>query len=248
MGLEPGILLFVSSQPPPITPAAIKFHPLLVFSCLLHQPVSHLGCLFPFNNACLFLLDLEPPLTVGPKYSYLVLKTVFLTMLYLKFDFTKNGRRSSYRGSGVTFFLLLLRFLTNYSSKGDVYVIFLKTPSVVFRVSCNVIRDIPHNILSFELDSSTRFLGGSLSSSSEGGSGGLARVAVRVLDVVKVMKNDYFLADLLLLSSSYEGGVCYLETMNLDEETNLKLKCGLECTMGVDNERKLEKCTTTNES
>ncbi|CAF2090058.1 probable phospholipid-transporting ATPase 8 [Brassica rapa] len=53
---------------------------------------------------------------------------------------------------------------------------------------------------------------------------------LRVGDLVKVHKDEYFPADLLLLSSSYEDGVCYVETMNLDGETNLKLKHALEIT------------------
>lgn len=55
-------------------------------------------------------------------------------------------------------------------------------------------------------------------------------------DIVKVNKNEYFPCDLLLLSSSFEDGVCYVETMNLDGETNLKIKRCLEATLGLDRD------------
>ncbi|KAD5316858.1 hypothetical protein E3N88_16804 [Mikania micrantha] len=51
---------------------------------------------------------------------------------------------------------------------------------------------------------------------------------VCVGDIVKVKKDDFFPADLLLLQSSYEDGMSYVETMNLDGETNLKVKRALQ--------------------
>ncbi|XP_028753721.1 putative phospholipid-transporting ATPase 9 [Neltuma alba] len=47
---------------------------------------------------------------------------------------------------------------------------------------------------------------------------------LKVGDVVKVEKDEFFPADLILLSSSYDDAICYVETTNLDGETNLKLK------------------------
>ncbi|CAN0929913.1 Putative phospholipid-transporting ATPase 9 [Linum grandiflorum] len=59
---------------------------------------------------------------------------------------------------------------------------------------------------------------------------------LKVGDIVKVEKDEFFPADLIMLSSSYEDGVCYVETTNLDGETNLKLRQGLETTLSVLNE------------
>ncbi|XP_011079998.1 probable phospholipid-transporting ATPase 4 isoform X1 [Sesamum indicum] len=55
-------------------------------------------------------------------------------------------------------------------------------------------------------------------------------------DIVKVEKDQFFPADLLLLSSSYEDGICYVETMNLDGETNLKVKRALETTVTLEDD------------
>ncbi|KAI5084632.1 hypothetical protein GOP47_0000801 [Adiantum capillus-veneris] len=63
---------------------------------------------------------------------------------------------------------------------------------------------------------------------------------VRVGDVVRVQKDEFFPADLLLLSSSYPDGVCYVETMNLDGETNLKLKKTDEATLNLDGDEEFE--------
>ncbi|KAK7275141.1 hypothetical protein RIF29_16249 [Crotalaria pallida] len=61
---------------------------------------------------------------------------------------------------------------------------------------------------------------------------------LRVGHIVKIEKDEFFPADLLLLSSSYDDAVCYVETMNLDGETNLKIKQGLEVTSSLHEDSK----------
>lgn len=47
---------------------------------------------------------------------------------------------------------------------------------------------------------------------------------IRVGDIVKCLNNEFFPADLVILNSSGRKGICYIETKNLDGETNLKHK------------------------
>ncbi|XP_071710472.1 probable phospholipid-transporting ATPase 4 [Rutidosis leptorrhynchoides] len=68
---------------------------------------------------------------------------------------------------------------------------------------------------------------------------------LEVGDVVKVEKDNFFPADLLFLSSSYEDGICYVETMNLDGETNLKVKRSLEVTLSLDNDASFKDFSAT---
>ena len=45
-----------------------------------------------------------------------------------------------------------------------------------------------------------------------------------IKDDKKIEENEYFPADLLLLKSTGKKNMCYIETKNLDGETNLKHK------------------------
>ena len=51
---------------------------------------------------------------------------------------------------------------------------------------------------------------------------------LKVGQVVQIMNDQYFPADLILLKSSNSSGLCYVETKNLDGETNLKHKAAIK--------------------
>ncbi|KAL1197765.1 Phospholipid-transporting ATPase 3 [Cardamine amara subsp. amara] len=53
---------------------------------------------------------------------------------------------------------------------------------------------------------------------------------LQVGDIVKIKKDGFFPADILFLSSTNPDGICYVETANLDGETNLKIRKALERT------------------
>ena len=46
-------------------------------------------------------------------------------------------------------------------------------------------------------------------------------------DIVLIHENDFFPVDLIVVSSSLEKGVCYIETASLDGEKNLKPKMAI---------------------
>uniref|UniRef100_A0A3P9D5G9 Phospholipid-transporting ATPase n=1 Tax=Maylandia zebra TaxID=106582 RepID=A0A3P9D5G9_9CICH len=71
---------------------------------------------------------------------------------------------------------------------------------------------------------------------------GITRVLVNVLsvfhesvavgDIVKVTNGQHLPADMVIVSSSEPQAMCYIETSNLDGETNLKIRQGLPLTAG----------------
>ncbi|OTF71789.1 phospholipid-transporting ATPase IA-like protein, partial [Euroglyphus maynei] len=60
---------------------------------------------------------------------------------------------------------------------------------------------------------------------------------LRVGDIVRVKKGQFFPSDLAILTSNEPNGICYVETSNLDGETNLKSRSSIPVTDEI--------CTTT---
>ncbi|MBN3312982.1 AT8A1 ATPase, partial [Atractosteus spatula] len=56
---------------------------------------------------------------------------------------------------------------------------------------------------------------------------------VTVGEIVKVTNGEHLPADLVILSSSEPQAMCYIETSNLDGETNLKIRQGLQITTEI---------------
>jgi phospholipid-translocating ATPase len=65
---------------------------------------------------------------------------------------------------------------------------------------------------------------------------------LEVGDIVLLRENDQVPADIVVLSTSDPDGLCYLETKNLDGETNLKPRRALKPTWAIRGEEDVERC------
>jgi len=64
---------------------------------------------------------------------------------------------------------------------------------------------------------------------------------LEVGDIVLLRENEQVPADVVVLSTSDPDGLCYLETKNLDGETNLKVRKALNATSSLSSEEDIEK-------
>ena len=71
-------------------------------------------------------------------------------------------------------------------------------------------------------------------------------------ELVKIKQDEPFPTDILLMNTSHKSGLCYVDTMNLDGETNLKTKSCLKETKNLTGDQVLNiqgmiKCDGPNE-
>jgi len=71
---------------------------------------------------------------------------------------------------------------------------------------------------------------------------------VQVGDFVRLYNDEEIPADVIVLSTSSDDGACYVETKNLDGETNLKVRNALHCTREVRHARHCERADFVIES
>lgn len=64
---------------------------------------------------------------------------------------------------------------------------------------------------------------------------------VQVGDFIRLYNDEEVPADVIVLSTSTDDGACYVETKNLDGETNLKVRNALHCTRDVKHARHCER-------
>lgn len=66
---------------------------------------------------------------------------------------------------------------------------------------------------------------------------------LEVGDIVLLRENEQVPADIVVLSTSDPNGVCYVETKNLDGETNLKVRKALRATSSLSSEEEIERAS-----
>ncbi|VFQ92559.1 unnamed protein product [Cuscuta campestris] len=158
---------------------------------------------------------------------------VISTTKYSMFTFLPKAMFEQFRRVANVYFLLAAMLsLTPVSPFSAVSVI----APLVFVVGLSMAKEALEDMNRFIQDTKVNLRKATVHKRDSGSFGHRPWRNLRVGDIVKVEKDGFFPADLLLLSSSYEDGICYVETMNLDGETNLKVKRALEVTLPLEDD------------
>ncbi|KAF8967406.1 hypothetical protein BGZ46_000170 [Entomortierella lignicola] len=100
-------------------------------------------------------------------------------------------------------------------------------------------RNVPHSVLNHTESSRNPFHHHSKNSGAKWKDG--IWQDVKVGDIVYLKNDDPIPADIVILSTSEPDGLCYVETKNLDGETNLKIRRGLTATKGLKTPADIER-------
>jgi len=148
------------------------------------------------------------------------------TAKYNLLSFLPKFLFEQFRRYANVFFLLiaLLQQIPNVSPTGR----YTTAVPLLFVLTCSAVKEIVEDLKRHRADDRTnkrmvQVLRGGLLMEEHW-------TEVKVGDIVKVINGHFFPADLILLSSSEPMGMCYIETANLDGETNLKIRQGLPLT------------------
>ncbi|CAF2108771.1 unnamed protein product [Rotaria magnacalcarata] len=124
-------------------------------------------------------------------------------------------------------FLLCLQLIPQISSLAPVTTIL----PLVFVLSLTAIKDASDDIARHRSDSQVNnretktVVGGELVTKKW--------KDIQVGDMVRLENNEFVTADIVLISTSLDNGLCFIETAELDGETNLKVRQALEETCGL---------------
>ncbi|CAF5213195.1 unnamed protein product, partial [Rotaria magnacalcarata] len=119
-------------------------------------------------------------------------------------------------------FLLCLQLIPQISSLAPVTTIL----PLVFVLSLTAIKDASDDIARHRSDSQVNnretktVVGGELVTKKW--------KDIQVGDMVRLENNEFVTADIVLISTSLDNGLCFIETAELDGETNLKVRQALE--------------------
>ncbi len=129
----------------------------------------------------------------------------------------------------------LLQQIPNVSPTGRFVTIVPFTIILILTAIKEIIEDIKRHRADDKVNNSAAHVLGGLSGQWED----KRWKDVAVGEIVRVDNGAFFPSDLVLLSSSEPQGMCYIETSNLDGETNLKIRSAVQMTCELDTPLKM---------